>query len=79
MINMTIADMIWKQLEPKIAEVAENAYVKGSEDTIRRFAFVYDAIAKQAKEDIYAQAGAIEIPEISKEQFDAVIDDMKEI
>ena len=67
---MKLADMIWKQIEPKFEESIEKAYVKGGEDMIRRFAFVYDAVAKTAKEDAYAQAGAIEIPEISKDEFD---------
>ena len=74
-----LAELIWKALEPKIAEVTEKAYIKGGEDMIRRFAFVYDAVAKTAKEDVYADAGAIPIEEISKEQFDAIVDDMGEI
>ena len=67
---MKLADMIWKQIEPKFEESIEKAYVKGGEDMIRRFAFVYDAVAKTAKADAFAQAGAIEIPEISKDEFD---------
>ena len=76
---MALADIIWKQLEPRFEETIERAYVKGGEDVIRRFAFVYDAIAKTAKEDVYTNAGAIPIEEISKEQFDAIVDDMGEI
>lgn len=76
---MAFADIIWKQLEPRFEKTIERAYVKGGEDMIRRFAFVYDAIAQTAKADVYADAGAIEIPEISPEEFEAVVDDMGEI
>ena len=68
-----LTEMIWAKLEPKIAEVAEKAYKQGAEDTIRRFAFVYDAIAKTAKEDAYTEAGAIPIEEITKEQFEELV------
>lgn len=68
-----LAEIIWKMLEPKIAEVAEESYKQGAEDTIRRFAFVYEAIAKTAKEDVYADAGAIPIEEISKAKYEELV------
>lgn len=76
---MALADIIWKQLEPRFEETIERAYVKGGEDMIRRFAFVYDAVAKTAKEDVDAKKGEIQIEEISAEQFDAIVDDMGEV
>lgn len=68
-----ITEMVWEKLEPKVADVVEEAYKKGAEDTIRRFAFVYDTIAKSAKEDAYAEAGAIPIEEITKEQYEEMV------
>lgn len=62
-----LAELIWAKLEPRIAKVVEDAYKRGADDTIRRFSFVYDAIAKTAKEDVYAEAGAVDIQEIKKD------------
>ena len=62
-----------KYMQPIIKEAQEEAYKKGAEDVIRRFAFVYEAIAKTAKEDVYADAGAIPIEEISKEQYKELV------
>jgi len=53
-----------KYMQPIIKEAAEEAYKKGAEDTIRRFAFVYDTIGQKAREDAYAEAGAIPIEEL---------------
>lgn len=53
-----------KYMQPIIKEAQEEAYKKGAEDTIRRFAFVYDAIAQKAKEEAWAEAGAINIEEL---------------
>ena len=62
-----------KYMQPIIKEATEEAYKQGAEDVIRRFAFVYEAIAKTAKEDVYADAGAIPIEEISKEQYKELV------
>ncbi len=62
-----LAELIWAKLEPRIKKTVEEAYNKGADDTVRRFAFVYDTIAQTAKADVYAQAGAIEIPETDEE------------
>lgn len=59
-----IIEKIYEMLEPKMEQMVEDAYKKGAEDTIRRFAFVYDTIAQTAKADAYAEAGAIDITEI---------------
>ena len=59
-----IIEKSYERLEPKMEQMVEDAYKKGAEDTIRRFAFVYDTIAQTAKADAYAEAGAIDIPEI---------------
>ena len=64
-----IAELIWEKLEPKVKEATQEAYKQGAEDTIRRFAFVYDTIAQTAKADAYAEAGMIDIEQISTEQF----------
>lgn len=64
---MAIADIIWKQLEPRMKKVAEEAYKQGAEDVIRRFAFVYDTVATKAKEDAYAEVGAIDLDNLDEE------------
>lgn len=57
--------IIRKYMQPIIKEATEEAYKKGAEDTIRRFAFVYDTIGQKAKEDAWADAGAIPIEDIA--------------
>lgn len=56
-----------KYMQPIIKEAQEEAYKQGAEDVIRRFAFVYDTIGQKAKEDAWAEAGAINIEEIADE------------
>jgi len=56
--------MLRKYMQPIIKEATEEAYKQGAEDTIRRFAFVYDTIGQKAREDAYAEAGAIPIEEL---------------
>ena len=65
-----LAELIWKILEPRLEEVIQKAYVKGGEDVIRRFAYIYEAVGEMAKQDAYAEAGMIPIEEISKEQYE---------
>lgn len=60
-----IETILKKYMQPIIKEAAEEAYKKGAEDTIRRFAFVYDTIGQKAKEDAWAEAGAIPIEDIA--------------
>ena len=55
-----------KYMQPIIKEAQTEAYKQGAEDTIRRFAFVYDTIGQKAKEDAWADAGAIPIDEIDE-------------
>ena len=60
-----------KYMQPIIKEATEEAYKQGAEDVIRRFAFVYETVAQTAKADAYAEAGAINIEEVSKEFIDS--------
>ena len=53
-----------KYMQPIIKDAQEEAYKQGAEDTIRRFAFVYDTIGQKAKEEAWAEAGAINIEEL---------------
>lgn len=53
-----------KYMQPIIKDAQEEAYKQGAEDTIRRFAFVYDEVRKLAKEDAMAEAGAIYIEDV---------------
>ena len=57
-------EILRKYMQPIIKDAQEEAYKKGAEDTIRRFAFVYDAIAQKAKEEAWAEAGAINIEDL---------------
>lgn len=61
-----------KYMQPIIQEAQEEAYKKGAEDVIRRFAFVYETVAQTAKADAYADAGAVNIEEIRPEEFDTI-------
>ncbi len=56
-----------KYMQPIIKDAQEEAYKKGAEDVIRRFAFVYDEVRNLAREDAMAEAGAINIEEIADE------------
>ena len=60
-------ELLRKYMQPIIKEAAEEAYKKGAEDTIRRFAFVYDEVRKLAREDAMAEAGEIPIEDIADE------------
>ena len=57
-------ELLKKYMQPIIKETQEEAYKQGAEDTIRRFAFVYDVVAQKAKEEAWAEAGAINIEEL---------------
>lgn len=68
-----IEKLLKKYMQPIIEEATEEAYKQGAEDVIRRFAFVYETVAQTAKADAYAEAvNAINIEEISKEEFDQI-------
>ena len=56
-----------RYMQPIIKDAQEEAYKQGAEDTIRRFAFVYDEVRNLAREDAMAEAGAINIEEIADE------------
>ena len=58
-------EILRKYMQPIIKEAQQEAYKQGAEDTIRRFAFVYDTIGQKAKEDAWAEAGAIPIEDIA--------------
>ena len=75
---MALADIIWKQIEPRFEETIERAYVKGGEDMIRRFAFVYDTVAKTAKEDAYAEVGAIDIDDLDVDLSQSIFEELEE-
>ena len=65
-------ELLRKYMQPIIEEATEKAYKQGAEDTIRRFAFVYDTIAQTAKADAYAEVGAIDIEEVDEELYPEV-------
>ena len=63
----------FKYLEPKIKEAYDEGYKVGTDDVIRRLAYVYDAVRQTAKIDAYAEAGAMDIDEVTKEQFEGFV------
>ena len=71
-----LAELIWKILEPRLEDVIQTAYVKGGEDVIRRFAFVYEKVADTAKADAYAEAGAISIEELDEELSQTIFEEL---
>lgn len=72
-----ITEYIWKQLEPKVSKMVEDAYKQGAEDTIRRFAFVYDEVRNIAREDARAEAGEIPIEEINEEFSQTIFEELE--
>ena len=71
-----ITEYIWKQLEPKVSKMVEDAYKQGAEDVIRRFAFVYDEVRNIAREDARAEAGEIPIEEINEEFSQTIFEEL---
>ena len=74
-----LAELIWQKLEPRIKEAYDEGYKVGTDDLIRRLAYVYDSCRQTAKADAYAEAGAIDVNEIAEEEFNAIVDDMAEV
>lgn len=53
-----------KYMQPIIKDAQEEAYRQGAEDVLRRFGFVYEEVRRIAREDAYAEAGAIHIEDV---------------
>lgn len=83
-----LAELLWKRLEPRIIKACEEGYKRGevtwyvsgvsdgyaecAEDITRRCGQLYEIIRQKAKEDAYTESGAINIEEVSKEEFDQI-------
>lgn len=67
-----IQELIRKTLKPIIDESLTEAYKQGSEDTIRRFAFVYDVVAQTARADEEARRGEISIEDIEDAVYEEI-------
>ena len=65
-----IKEWIRALFKPMMEEAIEEAYVKGGEDMARRLAYVFDIVRDKAREEGLTDVGAIEIPEISADEFD---------
>ena len=61
--------MIKELLRPIIEEAYLEGYKKGAEDIVHRMAFVYDICRERGREDAFAEAGAIDIEEITREEW----------
>lgn len=68
-----------KYMQPIIKEAQEEAYKQGAEDTIRRFAFVYDEVRNLAREDARAEAGEIPIEEIDEEYSQTIFEEIANV
>lgn len=71
-----LAELIWKILEPRLEEVITKAYAQGGEDLLRRFGFIYEEVRRIAREDAYAEAGAIPIEEVDEEFSQTVFEEL---
>jgi hypothetical protein len=74
-----IESILKKYMQPIIKEATEEAYKKGAEDTIRRFAFVYDEVRNIAREDARAEAGEIPIEEIDEELSQTMFEEIANV
>lgn len=72
-------ELLRKYMQPIIKEATEEAYKQGAEDTIRRFAFVYDEVRKLAREDAMAEAGEIPIEEIDEELSQTIFEEIANV
>lgn len=62
--------MIKEWYKKQIAEAYEEGYKKCLTDVVQRSNFIYEVIAEKARQDVFDDAGAIDIPEITAEEFD---------
>lgn len=66
--------MIKEILKPIVKEACkeacEDAYKRGAKDMVRELAFVFDIVRNKAREEGLADAGAIDIEELTKDEFD---------
>lgn len=67
-----IQEQIKKIIQPMLEEAIVEAYKQGSEDTIRRFAFVYDVVAQTARADEEARRGEISIEDINDAVYEEI-------
>ena len=65
-----IREWIKGLIKPVIAEAYEEGYKKCLTDVVQRSNFIYEVIAEKARQDVFDDAGAIDIPEITAEEFD---------
>ena len=65
-----VNEMMKKAIAPIIEEAYAEGYKKGAEDIVHRMAYIYDYCREVGRADGYAEAGAIDIEEISKEEFE---------
>lgn len=83
-----ITALIWAKLETKITDACEEGFkrgryygyveghedgiVSGQDDVVRRVAYLYDTVRAKAYEDALTEAGAIDIEEIAKKEFNQI-------
>ena len=72
-------ELLRKYMQPIIKDAQEEAYKQGAEDTIRRFAFVYDEVRNIAIEDARAEAGEIPIEEIDEELSQTIFEEIANV
>lgn len=62
--------MIKEWYKKQIAEAYAEGYKKCLTDVVQRSNFIYEVIAEKARQDVFDTAGAIDITEITAEEFD---------
>lgn len=67
-----VNEMMKRAIAPIIEEAYAEGYKKGAEDIVHRMAYIYDYCREQGRIDGMTDAGAIDIEEITTEQFEEV-------
>ena len=62
--------MIKEWIKGQIAEAYAEGYKKCLTDVVQRSNFIYEVVAEKARQDVFDDAGAIDIAEITAEEFD---------
>lgn len=68
--------MIKEILQGIIADAYEEGYKKCLTDVVERSQFIYEVIAERARQDVFDDSGAIDIEEITKDEFDILTEDV---
>ena len=66
--------MLKELLKPIIEDAYAEGYKQGAEDIVHRMAFIYDICREKGREDGMTDVGAIDIPEVTEEEWRSIGD-----